>query len=73
MLVGDEVTCDTRRGSPPRSLPRRLQLADFAASLSSGCDADKLQAVLEEKDPEQRLHKTLILLSKEREVSKQHK
>ncbi|KAL7552257.1 hypothetical protein ACHAWF_015528 [Thalassiosira exigua] len=49
------------------------RLADFAASLSSGGDADDLQGVLEEKDPEHRLHKALVLLSKEREVSKLQK
>ncbi|KAL9188569.1 hypothetical protein ACHAXT_006947 [Thalassiosira profunda] len=50
-----------------------FRLADFAASLSSGGDAADLQAVLEEKDPEARLHKALVLLSKEREVSKLQK
>ena len=49
------------------------RLADFAASLSSGGDAEDLQALLEEKDPELRLHKALVLLSKEREVSKLQK
>jgi len=49
------------------------RLADFAATLSSGGDAADLQAVLEEKDAELRLHKTLVLLSKEREVSKLQK
>lgn len=49
------------------------RLADFAASLSSGGDAADLQSVLEEKDPELRLHKALVLLSKEREVSKLQK
>ena len=29
-----------------------------------------MQALLEEKDPEMRLHKALVLLSREREVSK---
>mmetsp|Transcript_11200 Transcript_11200/g.21770 ORF Transcript_11200/g.21770 Transcript_11200/m.21770 type:complete len:1063 (-) Transcript_11200:1033-4221(-) len=46
------------------------RLADLAALLSSGGDAKELQSVLEEKDPEMRLHKALVLLSKEREVSK---
>jgi Lon-like ATP-dependent protease len=41
------------------------RLADFAASLTTG-SAHELQAVLEEKDPEIRLHKALVLLSKER-------
>lgn len=45
------------------------RLADFAASLTTGTAAD-LQAVLEEKDAEMRLHKALVLLSKERELSK---
>mmetsp|Transcript_19232 Transcript_19232/g.35950 ORF Transcript_19232/g.35950 Transcript_19232/m.35950 type:complete len:1074 (+) Transcript_19232:206-3427(+) len=49
------------------------RLADFAASLSSGGDAVDLQSVLEEKDPELRLHKALVLLTKEREVSKLQK
>eukprot|EP00985_Skeletonema_marinoi_P033534 scaffold41555_cov139-Skeletonema_marinoi.AAC.1 len=43
------------------------RLADFAAALSIGGDAEDLQAVLEEKDPELRLHKSLVLLSKEKE------
>ncbi|KAL7444774.1 hypothetical protein ACHAXM_009668 [Skeletonema potamos] len=46
------------------------RLADFAAALSIGGNTEDLQAVLEEKDPELRLHKSLVLLSKEREVSK---
>mmetsp|Transcript_31463 Transcript_31463/g.76157 ORF Transcript_31463/g.76157 Transcript_31463/m.76157 type:complete len:1046 (-) Transcript_31463:2049-5186(-) len=46
------------------------RLADFAASVCSAGSAQDLQAVLEEKDPEMRLHKALVLLSKEREVSK---
>ncbi|KAL3910806.1 MAG: hypothetical protein SGILL_007548, partial [Bacillariaceae sp.] len=46
------------------------RLADFAASVCSAGKAEDLQAVLEEKDPEMRLHKALVLLSKEREVSK---
>ena len=50
------------------------RLADFAASLSTnGGDVVDLQSVLEEKDPELRLHKALVLLSKEREVSKLQK
>jgi Lon-like ATP-dependent protease len=47
-----------------------FKLADFAAALSIGGNEADLQAVLEEKDPELRLHKSLVLLSKEREVSK---
>eukprot|EP00536_Pseudo-nitzschia_multiseries_P007187 jgi/Psemu1/240007/estExt_Genewise1.C_1660028 len=47
------------------------RLADFAASVcSAGSNPEDLQAVLEEKDAEMRLHKALVLLSKEREVSK---
>jgi ATP-dependent Lon protease len=46
------------------------RLADFAASVCSAGKAEDLQAVLEEKDPEMRLRKALVLLSKEREVSK---
>lgn len=49
------------------------RLADFAASLSSLGDMEDLQGVLEEKDPELRLHKALVLLSKEREVGKLQK
>ena len=45
------------------------RLADFAASLTTG-SPEELQAVLEERDAELRLHKALVLLSKEREVSK---
>jgi Lon-like ATP-dependent protease len=46
------------------------RLADFAASVCSAGKPEDLQAVLEEKDPEMRLHKALVLLSREREVSK---
>jgi len=46
------------------------RLADFAASVSSAGNPEDLQALLEEKDPEMRLHKALVLLSREREVSK---
>jgi len=49
------------------------RLADFAASLSSGGEVAELQALLEEKDAEQRLHKALVILSKEREISKLQK
>mmetsp|Transcript_18326 Transcript_18326/g.26895 ORF Transcript_18326/g.26895 Transcript_18326/m.26895 type:complete len:1034 (-) Transcript_18326:176-3277(-) len=45
------------------------RLADFAASITTGTP-EELQAVLEERDAEMRLHKALVLLSKEREVSK---
>jgi len=45
------------------------RLADFAACLTTG-SPEELQAVLEEKDAELRLHKALVLLSKEREVCK---
>ena len=44
-------------------------LANFAASISMGSPAEH-QAVLEERDAEKKLHKALLLLSKEREVSK---
>jgi Lon-like ATP-dependent protease len=46
------------------------RLADFAANVCSVGKAEDLQALLEEKDPEMRLHKALVLLSREREVSK---
>merc|ERR1719329_317726 len=46
------------------------RLADFAASVCSAAKAEDLQALLEEKDPEMRLHQALVLLSKEREVSR---
>lgn len=46
------------------------RLADFAAALSIGGSSEDLQAVLEEEDAELRLHKSLVLLSKEKEVSK---
>ena len=45
------------------------RLADFCASLTTG-SPQELQAVLEETDAELRLHKALVLLTKEREVSK---
>ena len=45
------------------------RLADFVSTVVSG-KPDELQAVLEERDAEERLHKALILISKEREVSK---
>jgi len=50
-----------------------FKLADFAASISASGSPEDLQAVLEEKDPEMRLHKALVLLNKEREVSKLQK
>jgi Lon-like ATP-dependent protease len=46
------------------------RLADFAASVSAAGKPEDLQALLEEKDPEMRLHKALVLLAREREVSK---
>ena len=46
------------------------RLADFAAGVCSSGKPEDLQAVLEEKDPEMRLHKALVLLSRELEVSK---
>ena len=46
------------------------RLADFAASVCSAGKPEDLQALLEEKNPEMRLHQALVLLSKEREVSK---
>jgi len=46
------------------------RLADFAASITTSGTSEELQAVLEERDPERRLHKALCLLVKEREVSK---
>lgn len=47
-----------------------FRLADFAASVSASGTPEDLQAVLDEKDPEMRLHKALVLLNREREVSK---
>lgn len=44
------------------------RLADFAASITTG-SPEELQAVIEEKDAEMRLHKALELLSQERKVS----
>ena len=49
------------------------KLADFAAGISSMGSPEDLQAVLEEKNPETRLHKALVLLNREREVSKLQK
>ena len=49
------------------------RLADFAASISALGSPEDLQAVLEERDPEMRLHKALVLLNREREVSKLQK
>lgn len=50
-----------------------FRLADFAASISSAGSPEDLQAVLEEKDAEMRLHKALVLLSREKEVSRLQK
>ena len=50
-----------------------FKLADFCASISKSASPEELQAVLEEKDPEIRLHKALVLLNKEREVAKLQK
>lgn len=47
-----------------------FRLADFAASISSAGTPEDLQAVLEERDAEMRLHKALVLLSREREVTR---
>jgi Lon-like ATP-dependent protease len=44
-------------------------LADFATSVSTGTPEEQ-QAILEEKDVEKRLHMALLLLAKEREVSR---
>lgn len=46
------------------------RLADFAASISASGTPEDLQAVLEQKDPEQRLHQALQLLNRERQVSR---
>ncbi len=46
------------------------RLSDFAASLCDAANAEDLQALLEEKDPEMCLHKAIVLLSREREISK---
>lgn len=46
------------------------RLADFAASVCSAGKPEDLQALLEEKDPEMRLHQALVLLNRERQVSK---
>lgn len=50
-----------------------FRLADFAASITASATPADLQAVLEERDPEIRLQKALVLLSREREVSKLQK
>jgi Lon-like ATP-dependent protease len=50
-----------------------FKLADFAASISASGSPEDLQAVLEEKNPEMRLTKALVLLNKEREVCKLQK
>jgi ATP-dependent Lon protease len=50
-----------------------FKLADFAASITASGTPEELQSVLEEKDPERRLHKALVLLIREREVSKLQK
>jgi Lon-like ATP-dependent protease len=47
-----------------------FKLADFAASISASGTPEDLQAVLEERDPERRLHLALVLLNREREVSR---
>ena len=49
------------------------KLADFAASITASGTPEDLQSVLEERDPERRLHKALVLLIREREVSKLQK
>jgi Lon-like ATP-dependent protease len=50
-----------------------FKLADFAASITASSGPEDLQAVLEEKDPEMRLHKALVLVTREKEVSKLQK
>uniref|UniRef100_A0A7S3P6J3 Lon protease homolog, mitochondrial n=1 Tax=Amphora coffeiformis TaxID=265554 RepID=A0A7S3P6J3_9STRA len=46
------------------------KLADFCASIAAAGTPADLQQVLEEPDAEQRLHLALVLLNREREVSK---
>mmetsp|Transcript_19443 Transcript_19443/g.55940 ORF Transcript_19443/g.55940 Transcript_19443/m.55940 type:complete len:1075 (-) Transcript_19443:91-3315(-) len=46
-----------------------FRLADFVATVSTG-SPEELQAILEERDAEMRLHKALVLITKEKEVSK---
>jgi ATP-dependent Lon protease len=47
-----------------------FRLADFAASITTSGTPEDMQAVLEERDPENRLKLVLRLVSREREVSK---
>ena len=47
-----------------------FRLADFAASTCAAGSPEDLQEVLEEKDAEARLHKALVLLKRELDVSK---
>jgi len=61
--------CPTPALAHPSLPPSLPQLADFAASLSTG-DGDEQQDVFAEPDVEMRLHKALLLLTKERELSK---
>jgi Lon-like ATP-dependent protease len=49
------------------------RLADFAASITSSGSSEELQDILTERNPEVRLHKALVLLIREREVSKLQK
>ena len=46
-----------------------FRLADFVATVSTG-SPEELQAILEDRDAEMRLHKALVLITKEKEVSK---
>ena len=47
------------------------RLADFTASVCSAAGkSEDLQEILEAKDPEERLHKALVLLNREKEVAK---
>ena len=50
-------------------LDNPYKLADFAASLTTA-EGEELQAVLEETNPRERLSKALLLISKEREMSR---
>jgi ATP-dependent Lon protease len=50
-----------------------FRLADFAASISSSGTPEDLQDVFAERNAEIRLHKALVLLIREREVSKLQK
>ena len=63
------ISNSTLRGGSQLLENNPYRVADFVASVCTG-SGEELQSILEEKNPELRLHKSLSLLHKERQVMK---